>query len=113
MIDSIIDETTKDLPSGDMLLKIITAEKARLARMVLKDGSSSRKTSDTDWLRGIGLPGSQSGSTLKPEVGPLSNETSDWQSTSLVQVGWFNHVVYFPGFCGIDSLHSSCVMCMI
>jgi hypothetical protein len=90
MIDFIIDETTKDVPSGEMLLKILTAEKERLAKMVLEDGSSSRKSSDIDWHRGVGLPGSQSGNALKPERETPSNETSAWLSTaSPVQVGWF------------------------
>ncbi|KAG0602146.1 hypothetical protein M758_11G162800 [Ceratodon purpureus] len=85
MIDFIIDETTNDFSSGEMLLKILTAEKERLGKLVLEDGLSSRRSSDIAWRRGVALPGSQSGNTLKPEAETLSNETNAWQSTSPVQ----------------------------
>ena len=113
MIDFIIDETTNDFSSGEMLLKILTAEKERLGKLVLEDGLSSRRSSDIAWRRGVALPGSQSGNTLKPEAETLSNETNAWQSTSPVQVGWYMLFGFHLWTLWLSDLHSSCVICII
>jgi len=72
-----MNETAKDCSSGEMLLKILTAEKERLAKIVLEEGSTSRKSS-----------GFQSAGALKSDVETLSNDNSAGKSTlSLIQVG--------------------------
>lgn len=84
-----MNETVKDFSSGEMLLKILTAEKERLAKVVLEEGSTSRKSSDPIWHTGVGMSGLQSGGALKSDMETLPNDNSAWKSTSSpVQVGW-------------------------
>lgn len=89
IVESIINETSKDIPSGEMLLKILTAEKERLAKLVLEEGSTSGKSPDTTWHTGVGTSGFQSGGVLKSDTETLLNDNSAGKSTSSpVQVGW-------------------------
>lgn len=84
IVDFIMNETTKDYSSGDMLLKILTAEKERLAKIVLEEGSTSRKSSD---IMGVGMPGFHSGGAMKSDMETLSNDNSAEKSAlSAVQV---------------------------
>jgi len=77
MVESIMNEAAKDFSFGEMLLKILTAEKERLANVVLEEGSTCRKSS-----------GFQCGGTLKSDMETLSNDNSVGKSgLSPVQVG--------------------------
>lgn len=68
IVESIMNETSKDYSSGEMLLKILTAEKDRLAKVVLEEGSTSRK--------GVNMVGIHSGGATKSVIETLSNDNS-------------------------------------
>lgn len=89
MMNSVIDDCAKDFSSGEVLLKILTSEKERLAKIVLENGLASSKGPNIMWESDAIMSGSYPEESLKPAVDMMSNDAKSRRPTSFPsQVGY-------------------------
>lgn len=70
MLDFVVEEAVKDSPSGEMLLKILVAEREKLRKMVLEEGSVYNKSSILNWnsVSSSTMPALHTATPLKLEL---------------------------------------------
>jgi hypothetical protein len=87
MLDFVVEEAVKDSPSGEMLLKILVAEREKLRKMVLEQGSVYNKSSNLNWnsVSSSAMPAATS-LKLELEMEPSASNCASQSAVSSSQV---------------------------